>query len=114
MSKNRPVDDYLGDISEALSDIASFIEGLTFEDFIIDKKTSNAVIRSLEVIGEATKNIPMSIRDQNSDIPWSQMAGMRNVLIHNYMGVDLMTVWKVTKERLPDLKSKIERIRNSE
>ena len=112
MSKNRQSDDYLSDITEAISDIAEFIESLTFEEFISDKKTTNAVIRSLEVLGEATKNIPVSVRDQYPDIPWSQMAGMRDVLIHNYMGVDLMTVWKVIPERLPDLKSQIEKVSN--
>lgn len=110
MSKNRQVDDYLNDISEAISDIATFVENMSFEDFAADKKTTNAVIRSLEVLGEATKNIPTSIRNQHPDIPWSQMAGMRDVLIHNYMGVDLMTVWKVIKERLPGLESKIKKI----
>ena len=113
MSKNSRPDDYLSDMSEAISDISDFIENLIFEEFVDDKKTINAVIRSLEILGEATKNIPMSIRNQYPDIPWSQMAGMRDVLIHNYMGVDhLMTVWKVITERLPDLKSKIEKISN--
>ena len=111
MSKNRQVDDYLNDIREAIKDIAIFIESMSFEDFVADKKTTNAVIRSLEVLGEATKNIPMFIRNQHPEIPWSQMAGMRDVLIHNYMGVDLMTVWKVIKERLPALESKIEKIK---
>ncbi len=67
-------------------------------------KTINAVIRSLEVLGEATKHIPASFRTKHPDIPWSKMAGMRDVLIHDYMGVDLMTVWKVAKERLPEIK----------
>ena len=110
MSKNRQIDDYLSDMSEAINDIANFVDNLSYEDFIADKKTTNAVIRSLEVLGEATKNIPTPMRNQYPDIPWSQMAGMRDVLIHNYMGVDLMTVWKVIKERLPDLQSKIEKI----
>ncbi len=111
MPNNRRIDDYLCDIREAIDDIAVFIENFTFEEFIVDKKTTNAVIRSLEVLGEATKNIPISIRDQYPDIPWTQMAGMRDVLIHNYMGVDLMTVWKVITERLPDLKIKVSNIR---
>ncbi len=107
MSENRRSDDYINDIKEAIDDIADFTEGMSFEEFSSDKKTINAVIRSLEVLGEATKNIPSSIRNQYPDIPWKQMAGMRDVLIHNYMGVDLMTVWKVVEDRLPDLKSKI-------
>ncbi len=67
--------------------------------------TINAVIRSLEVLGEATKHIPPSFRKKYPDIPWNKMAGMRDVLIHDYMGVDLMTVWKVSQERLPELKT---------
>ncbi|MCK4621416.1 MAG: DUF86 domain-containing protein [Desulfuromonadales bacterium] len=110
MSENRRSDDYINDIKEAIDDIADFTGGMSFEEFTSDKKTINAVIRSLEVLGEATKNIPSSIRNQYPDIPWKQMAGMRDVLIHNYMGVDLMTVWKVVEDRLPDLKSKIAKI----
>lgn len=62
------------------------------------------MIRSLEVLGEATKHIPESFRDRHNTIPWSKMVGMRDVLIHDYMGVDLKTVWKVVKERLPEVK----------
>ena len=68
---------------------------MTFEIFAADKKTINAVIRSLEVIGEAAKHIPDDFRKKHSFIPWSKMAGMRDVLIHDDMGVDLKTVWKV-------------------
>ena len=71
--------------------------------FAADKRTINAVIRCLEVLGEAAKHIPTSFRKKYPDIPWTNMAGMRDVLIHDYMGVDLMTVWKVAQERLPAL-----------
>ena len=81
-----------------------------FETFIEDKKTVNAVIRSLEVLGEATKSIPISFRKKHPDIPWSKMASMRDVLIHDYMGVDLKTVWKVAQERLPELKPLLEKL----
>jgi uncharacterized protein with HEPN domain len=81
-----------------------------YETFAEDKKTVNAVIRSLEVLGEATKRIPTSFRQKHPDIPWSKMAGMRDVLIHDYMGVDLKTVWKVAQERLPELKSLLEKL----
>ena len=104
MSKGRELADYLADILTAITDVEQFIASMTFEEFEEDRKTTNAVIRSLEVLGEATKHIPASFRNKHPDIPWSKMAGMRDVLIHDYMGVDLMTVWKVAKERLPEIK----------
>ncbi|MBI5550590.1 MAG: DUF86 domain-containing protein [Desulfobacterales bacterium] len=103
MSKDRYVSDYLEDIRNAIEEVAEFIEGMGFEEFRSDRKTVNAVIRSLEVLGEATKHIPDDFRKRHPDIPWSKMAGMRDVLIHDYMGVDLKTVWKVAVERLPEL-----------
>ena len=75
-----------------------------------DKKTVNAVIRSLEVLGEATKHVPAAYRNKHPDVPWSKMAGMRDVLIHDYMGVDLKTVWKVAQERLPEIKPLIDKL----
>ncbi len=110
MSKARDIADYLADILTAIAEIEEFTRGMSYEMFTADKKTINAVIRSLEVLGEATKRVPPSFRKKNPDIPWSKMAGMRDVLIHDYMGVDLKTVWKVTQERLPDLKQQIEEI----
>ena len=104
MSKGREIADYLDDILTALSDVEEFTRGMYYETFSEDKKTINAVIRSLEVLGEATKRIPTSFRLKHPDIPWNKMAGMRDVLIHDYMGVDLKTVWKVAQERLPELK----------
>ncbi|MHA1353291.1 MAG: HepT-like ribonuclease domain-containing protein, partial [Candidatus Heimdallarchaeaceae archaeon] len=73
---------FLKDIIEAIESIEEFIEGINFKEFINDDKTASAVIRKFEVIGEATKNIPNSIRQKNTNIPWSQMAGMRDRLIH--------------------------------
>ncbi len=105
MSKGQEVADYLDDILTAIADVAEFTGGMSYETFAADKKTVNAVIRSLEVLGEAAKHIPTSFRRRNPDIPWSKMAGMRDVLIHDYMGVDLKTVWKVAQERLPELKA---------
>jgi uncharacterized protein with HEPN domain len=110
MSEQHELSDYLEDILTALSDVEEFTRGMDFEAFSDDRKTIFAVIRCLEIVGEATKRIPMSFRVKYSDVPWSKMAGMRDVLIHDYMGVDLKVVWKVVQVRLPVLKSVMERI----
>ncbi|MCM2265409.1 MAG: DUF86 domain-containing protein [Desulfuromonadales bacterium] len=104
MSKGRDIADYLVDILQAIDDVAEFTADMNYSQFAEDKKTVNAVIRSLEVLGEATKHVPAAFRNRHPEIPWSKMAGMRDVLIHDYMGVDHMTVWKVAKERLPELR----------
>lgn len=110
MFKGREVADYLVDIVTAIDEVEEFTLGLSYGEFAADKKTVNAVIRSLEVLGEATKRIPPAVREQHPEIPWKNMAGMRDVLIHDYMGVDLKTVWKVAKERLPALRNDVQGI----
>jgi uncharacterized protein with HEPN domain len=111
MYKNRDIEDYIDDILIAISDIETFIKDMSYDKFEQDKKTINAVIRSLEILGEATKRIPKPVRQKHPDIPWNKMAGMRDVLIHDYMGVDLKTVWKVAQERLQELKPLLEKFR---
>lgn len=86
MSRRRELADYLDDILTALADVEVFVSGIDYDTFAGDKKTVNAVIRSLEVLGEATKRIPASFRHRYPDILWNKMAGMRDVLIHDYMG----------------------------
>jgi uncharacterized protein with HEPN domain len=113
MSKGREITDYIDDIITAIADVADFTYGMSFEMFASDKKTVNAVIRCLEVLGEAAKHIPTSFRKKHLDIPWSKMAGMRDVLIHDYMGVDLKTVWMVVQMRLPELKPMLEKLISS-
>lgn len=105
--KKREYRDYLIDIATSINDIESFVEGMTYDDFLNSKMASNAVIRSLEVIGEATKNLPEAIRDRDTSIPWKKMAGMRDKIIHEYFGVNYETVWKTAKNILPGLKDKI-------
>jgi uncharacterized protein with HEPN domain len=96
--------DYVYDIFEAMNDISDFVAGISFEEFSDDKKTVNAVIRSLEVIGEAAKRIPREFRINYPDIPWKKMTAMRDKLIHHYAGVDLEIVWVVITQEIKPLK----------
>ena len=101
---------YLNDIRNAIISIEKFIENMNFNQFKNDDKTSSAVIRKFEIIGEATKNIPEAVREQHSQVPWKDMAGMRDKLIHSYSEVDLKLVWMTIQQRLPELKSTVEKI----
>lgn len=85
---------------------------MTFEGFTKDRKTINAVVRSLEIIGEAAKGIPDDLRSQAPSVPWKYMAGMRDKLIHEYFGVDLSIVWAVIQEELPPLQDEIKKLTN--
>ena len=95
---------YLNDILEAIKSTERFVKGLDAESFKHDDKTSSAVIRKFEIIGEAAKNVPDAVKQKYPDIPWKEMAGMRDKLIHFYFGVDYDLVWSTIKNRLPQLK----------
>jgi len=102
--------DYVEDIVEAMKDAMSFVEGMDYEDFAKDKRTAYAVIRAIEVIGEAVKKVPISVRKRYPEIPWKEMAGMRDKVIHEYFGVDLRIIWKTVKEDIPNLRPLFEKI----
>jgi uncharacterized protein with HEPN domain len=108
--KDRDFTDYIKDILISIQDVEEFTSGITFEDFLHDKKTIKAVIRSLEVLGEASKKIPDAVKTRYPRIPWKRMAGMRDKLIHEYFGVDLQIVWNVVKQELPPVKPAIEEL----
>lgn len=100
----RQYQDYLQDILDAAEDVRRFMGDMSEEEFSRDRKTQFAVIRAIEVIGEAAKNIPKSVRGKYPSCPWKEMAGMRDKLIHQYFGVDVRVLWKTAKEDLPQIK----------
>ncbi|OHD63822.1 MAG: hypothetical protein A2176_11920 [Spirochaetes bacterium RBG_13_51_14] len=101
--KKREYRDFINDIIDSIHDIDQFIGDISYEEFVKDRKTINAVIRSIEIIGEAAKNIPDSVKDKNTAIPWKKMSGMRDKLIHGYFGIDYEILWKTVKDDLPPL-----------
>jgi len=110
MTSPRTSQDYLQDIVSYADDAMQFVMGMDFAAFEQDKRTYYAVMRALEVIGEATKNIPPAIRDRYPTIPWRLMAGMRDRLIHNYIGADLKKVFETVLTDLPDIKIAIAQV----
>ena len=108
--KKRDVRVFLEDILESIEKIEEYTTDINEEEFYENTFVQDAVIRRLEIIGEAVKNIPDDFRVKFPDIPWRQIAGMRDVLIHAYFGVNLRRVWKVIKEDIPELKLKILKI----
>jgi uncharacterized protein with HEPN domain len=107
MKRRREYVDYLEDIQNAIEKAEQFTEGMDFEKFSSDYKTIYAVIRALEIIGEASKKIPETVKGQNPGVPWREMAGIRDILIHEYFGVNFQVIWKTLKEDFPKLKPAI-------
>jgi uncharacterized protein with HEPN domain len=101
---------YLDDILAAAAKIGQFISGLSYWEFEQDEKTIFAVVRALEIIGEASTKLPLDFRDAYSGVPWRLMAGMRHKLIHNYASVNPLVVWKTAVEDIPALIPEIERV----
>jgi uncharacterized protein with HEPN domain len=107
MSGQRTYSDYLRDMLENAEKAETFVEGMDFETFSSDEKTVYAVVRAIEVIGEASKQVPEDVQSRYPQIPWRAIAGTRNKLIHAYFGVDTKVLWLTIEEDLPPLISEL-------
>jgi uncharacterized protein with HEPN domain len=107
MSK-RTDQESLQDMLESIHRITTYITGMTYEVFVTDTKTQDAVIRNLEILGEATKNLSEEVRVKHPEIPWSSISKTRDRLVHHYFGVNLDIVWQVITLELPQLVSRIQ------
>jgi uncharacterized protein with HEPN domain len=95
---------YIKDIIDAIEKIEKFVGEMSFEEIVQDDKTASAVVRKIEIIGEAVKQLPQETKDRFQEIPWSAMARTRDKIIHFYHGMDYEVIWKIIKEDLPPLK----------
>lgn len=98
---------FIEDILGAVDKIERYIEDLSYEKFLKNDMVVDAVVRNLEVIGEAAKNIPEDTKKQYPDIPWKRIIGLRNIAVHEYFGIDLSIVWEIITSNLPETKPKI-------
>jgi len=110
MSK-RPVDLLLEDICEALDRIEQYISGMSFDVFSNDRKSVDAVVRNLEIIGEASNRLPADFKNSHSQIEWHKVVGLRHRIVHEYFGIDNQIVWQILQKDLPSLREAISQIR---
>jgi len=101
---------YLDDALEAIRRIENYTRDLSFEAFSADEKTVDAVVRNLEIIGEAIKKVPAEVCSRHPNVEWKKISGLRDILIHHYFGIDLAIIWDIVSKKLPDLKDQIQRI----
>ncbi|MBU1121441.1 MAG: DUF86 domain-containing protein [Candidatus Omnitrophica bacterium] len=101
---------FIEDILAAMNKIAEYVKSLSCEDFAKNEMAQDAVIRKIEIIGEAAGNVPEDIKVKYQNIPWKKMVGLRNITIHEYFGVDLDIVWEIVTKNIPETKEDIQKV----
>lgn len=113
MTAKREAIAFVNDILESIENIEDYIQDVTEAEFEQNKEKQDAVIRRIEIVGEAVKLIPQDIKEQYPAIPWRKLAGMRDIVIHEYFGITLSIIWKTANVDLPNLKRDFEKVKAS-
>lgn len=111
---SRDYIDWLEDIIDAADKVKRFVDSVTFDEFEFNDEKVYATVRAIEIIGEATKQLPKPLTQSCPDVPWADIAGMRDKLIHGYFGVDLRVVWRTATESIPAFRAQVEKILSDE
>ncbi|RMG60708.1 MAG: DUF86 domain-containing protein [Calditrichaeota bacterium] len=101
---------FIEDMLESIAKIERYTAGLSYEQIVSDERTIDAVVRNLEIIGEAARQIPETLRKRYTDVPWRRVIGFRNIVVHRYFAVDVGIVWTIVRENLPELKASLQKL----
>jgi len=108
--KDRPYGLYASDMLESMARIERYVKGLSYNEFVRSEIVIDAVIRNLEVMGEAAKNVPDEVKDAHPEIPWKRIVGLRNIVIHDYLGIDLENIWRIATKNIPEVRPLVARL----
>ena len=111
MKQEDRTDLYLDVLIEAMDNVIEYLEGMTFSEFSKDKMRMDAVLRNIQIMGEAARNLPDTLKEEHPEVPWKRIIGLRNIVVHAYFGVDQQMIWKIGTENIPQTRPLIAAIR---